>query len=673
MSSLIKHSSCRGAVIAAVLIAFPSMLHAGYRVERVLSGLNQPIYMTQAPNDNNSLYIVERADNGNVLGRIRKYDQITQTSSTFLDMTGGITSDGGVLSMAFSPNYQTNGLFYVASNASGVNRLDEYQTIGGVPTFQRRLLQYNNLDNVYHTINWIGFRPGGGANELFVTTGDGGTQANSANFNKTLIESLDSPYGKILRVDTSGSFPTPAADPTHASIDVVARGLRNPYRASFDRQTGGMFIGDVGFIRVEEVSYLSASTFANPGSWPVDFGWTDREGTISTGTPFAGGPGSPGDINPIFDYVHQGYPLNTTLPHVSLIDGESITAGYVYRGPVPELQGKYFFADFNDNKIYSMDFNQSTPVASYNGANTTNLVNRTTEFNNLVPGGANIQRVTSFAEDNAGNLYIVKFGNGFFPPLGEGEIFRIMPDTTLQLTVDRTTGSITLGNFTGAALDIASYNLTSAFGAINFSGLTPITGNYDLAGNDFVDDDNNWSITSPGGSFTTFAEASLGDPGRLTSGQQVVLSAANGWLKSNVQDLALAVVLGNGSVLNAVVSYTGNSGAAFARGDLNFDGAINVADWNVFKASGYAPISVTSGAQRYALGDLDNDGDNDYADFRTFKALYNAVNGVGALEVAIASVPEPGGLRMVGIGLAAILLLAGASFRPAEFLKISAE
>ena len=126
---------------------------AAYTVERVVNGLNQPMFMTQAPGDGTSLYIVERNDGSSQLGRIRKFDLQTQALTTFLDLTGSISSDGGVLGMTFHPNYQSNGLFYVTSNINGNNRLDEYQTVAGVPQFARRLVQYNNLANVFHTIN----------------------------------------------------------------------------------------------------------------------------------------------------------------------------------------------------------------------------------------------------------------------------------------------------------------------------------------------------------------------------------------------------------------------------------------------------------------------------------------------------------------------------------------
>ncbi len=412
------------AAVFGLMIAMTERARGEFDVERVVGGLNQPIHMAQAPGDSGSIYIVERADSGNQLGKIRKFDFQTQSFSTFLDMSGQIFSDGGILSLTFHPQFQTNGLFYVISNDAGDNRLDEYRVVTGAPQFQRRLLQYQNLDNVFHTLNQVHFRPNGNNNELFVTAGDGGTQANDPNFDIGLIEDPNSPYGKLMRINLAASFPTPADGPSHPGVDVVALGLRNPYRSSFDRQTGDFFLGDVGFNSAEEIDFIPASHFANPIAPVLDFGWTDREGTGETQASQAGGPGSPGDINPIFDYAH-GQP--NVLPHPSVFLGQSITAGYVYRGTAPEFQGRYFFSDFVNGNVYSGTFNTSTPTASFNGTNLTNIQNHTADFESLVSGGANIQFVTSFAEDNSGNLYIVKFGNAFFPQLGQGEIFRIVP------------------------------------------------------------------------------------------------------------------------------------------------------------------------------------------------------------------------------------------------------
>lgn len=391
---------------------------AQYTVTQILDGLNQPIYITQAPGDDNSLYIVERSVNGNDVGRILRHNPTTGINTTFVDLPGSLISDGGALNLTFHPEYETNGLFYVVTNDGGSNRLDEYHENGGSPVFQKRLLEFDNLENVFHTMNWIGFRPNGNSDELFVTVGDGGTQANSGQFDSALIESLDSPYGKLLRLDLTADFSSPASDAaaaTHAGIDVVASGFRNPYRASFDRATGDLYIGDIGFQAVEEVDFIPVSEFVSPSATPLHFGWTDREGTIETIGTHAGGPLEPEDIQPIFEYAHPGI----TLPHDSSFTGRSITGGYVYRGPVEAFQGRYFFADFQFSSatgIFSGVFDTSTPVANYNGTNLSDVQSHLAEFNSL--SGETINSIVSFGEDNLGNLYIVDIG---------GEIYRLEP------------------------------------------------------------------------------------------------------------------------------------------------------------------------------------------------------------------------------------------------------
>ena len=634
-------------VVASCLLGIGASVSRGeYTVERVVGGLNQPMYVTQAPGDNTSIYIVERNDGGNQLGRIRRYNLQSQSFTTFLDVTGSIVSDGGLLSMTFHPQYQSNGLFYIVTNNNRINGLDEYRVVGGTPQLQRRLFQYTNLDNVFHTMNQPLFRPNGNNNELFLTTGDGGTQADDPDFNKSLIESPTSPYGKLMKIDLTQPFTTPASAPGPGTgVSVVALGIRNPYRSSFDRQSGDFYFGDVGFNTAESIDFIPSSHFANPSAPVLDFGWTDREGTVATVAPFAGGPGSPGDINPIFDYAHSGQPL----PHTSVINGGSVTAGYVYRGAAPEFQNRYFFSDFINGNVYSGTFNSSTNPASFNGTNLTGVQSHTVDFETRIGGGANIQYVTSFGEDNSGNLYIVKFGNAFFPPLGQGEIFRISPvlSNTVSLKINRDTGAITLTNATGADVSFSSLTISSAFGAIEPEELTPVTGHYDVNGNGAIDANNAWTITTAAGNHLQFSEMTTGDPGAISAGEEIVLSPSGGWLPSPSEDIFASLMLENGTLLNASVTYSGNGGSPYTRSDLDFDGVIDVADWSVFVANNYSSLTGLSRAQSYALGDLDGDGDNDYADFRLFKSDFNLANGAGSFEAQVLGVPEPSSLRLV--------------------------
>ena len=419
--------SLRAALGAAALWAavMPGrVVRAEFELRRVVGGLNQPTYVTQAPGDDRYLYIVERAGSGGgTLGDIIRYDTVTRNRSTFLDLSGSLVQDGGAFVMAFHPDYATNGRFYVTSMVGATNHLDEFRVVGGTPQFQRTLLQYNN-PRTQHTITWTGFKPGASGAErnwLYVNTGDGGIQADENGFTNR-GQDPKSVFGKVLRLDVdpaapdaypgdnNKNFAIPAANPFAADTtgklkEVFMTGFRSPWRASFDRATGDMYVGDVGFNTKEEISFNKNDAGFNSGR---DYGWALREGTIPNPAPGKGGP-SPGSLNPIYERNH--------------FDFTSVTGGYVYRGPVPELQGKYFFADFVSGKILALDFDRNTDPATFNGS-TAGIID-VTDMTDLL-GGGSISNPVSFGEDNAGNLYIVKFGDGFFPPLGTGEVYQIV-------------------------------------------------------------------------------------------------------------------------------------------------------------------------------------------------------------------------------------------------------
>lgn len=628
-----------------------------YTIQRVLDGLNQPIYMTQAPGDPNSLYVVERTDGGNQVGRIRQYDLTTHSLTTFLDLGGVWNGDGGVFAMGFHPDFQTNGLFYVtsapgSSPANTSNMLDEYQVVEGTPQFVRRILEYPALNNVFHNVNQPLFRPGGNNNEMFVTTGDGGTQASEGGFNPALIENPDSIYGKVLRIDLTADFSTPANSATHAGVDVVAMGIRNPYRGSFDRSTGDFYFGDVGFNVAEEFDFIPAAHITNPAATPLDFGWTSREGTVATDPAPPGGAGSIGDIEPILDYPHPG----RSVAHPAPFSGNASVGGYVYRGPVPELQGRYFFADFVNGNVYSALFDTETDPDDYDGTNLTDLRNHTVEFENLVGEGTNIEWISSFAEDLDGNLYILKFGNSFTPANGLGEIFRIVPSLDLKLTVNRDTGEMDFVNDTGEVSDILGYSLASAAGGLNTNVFTPIAGRLDNSdtGDGSIDPVNEWQVTSTPGDTTSFAEESTGTAASLGIGAQFQLGPTGGWFPSIFEDLELSVMVDGGGIVQAVVQYVGNGGQPFDRSDLDADGDVDIDDWTLFLAGNRTDLGGMTAVEAYLAGDLNNDGANDYFDFLLFRDDFIAQQGAAAFD-RLGTVPEPAGAVLMGSILAMLV------------------
>ncbi|TWT38070.1 hypothetical protein KOR34_30380 [Posidoniimonas corsicana] len=376
----------------------------------------QPTYVTQAPNDNNTLYIVERTEASNInseVGRILRFDPQTNASSTYLDLHGAVNADGGIATLAFHPDFGNNGLFYVAMNSNtgggDRNRLLEFHDSGaGAPTLSRTLLDYPRLANNFHTINWVGFQPGDASHQLYVTTGDGGTQAAQTQFNPALIEDPNSPYGKILRFDLEADFASSASDATHDGIEVVSLGHRNPYRASFDQQ-GNLFFAEVGFNQVEELNFLSAEQIASPEI--EDYGWTAREGTIATPVSGVGGPKGPNDIDPFFDYLHPGVnAASVGYTGETSLRGQSVTGGYL-------INNRYFFGDFVNGTVYS---------GAWDGASLTDIVDHTIELEDALNDG--IAWVASFSADNAGNLYILDFGDNFFSNPGTGEVFKLSPN-----------------------------------------------------------------------------------------------------------------------------------------------------------------------------------------------------------------------------------------------------
>ena len=424
------------AVLAGAVTLAAATAQAEIGLRQAVGGLNQPDYVTSAPGDATGLYVVQRAGTGGSVGDIIRYDTATGARSDFVNVAGNLVQDGGVLNLAFHPDYATNGLYYVTSLVGNQNRLEEYRnvpgTVGRNPS--RVLLTYDNLQT-QHTIDWIGFKPGAtGADRdaLYLTTGDGGVQADDSSFfNRG--QSRQTVMGKVLRLDVGASTPDAypndptknfgipannpfAGNPNAGLGEILHTGLRNPWRASFDRQTGDFYLGDVGFNTKEEIDFVrNDSNFLATR----DFGWAAREGTVAT--PVNGvGAASPGSVNPIFEVGHPEF--------------KSITGGYVYRGSVPELRGKYIFGDFNTSKVYAITFDRDTDPGTFDGSTAGILgfedLTATLNASLAAQGQAPIGGLVSFGEGADGELYLVSFGTGniFGPSLGTGRVFVLVPE-----------------------------------------------------------------------------------------------------------------------------------------------------------------------------------------------------------------------------------------------------
>jgi glucose/arabinose dehydrogenase len=387
---------------------------ANVTAERVASGLTQPLFVTAPPGDVNHLFIVQQT------GQIRILDLRTGQLSAkpffnIQGMLGGTAGEQGLLGMAFDPNYASNGKFYLnftgpgGAFGNGVTHISQFQVPTGRHKRKRSrekiLLKFDQPQR-NHNGGWIGFSPrAGDNNNLYIGTGDGGganDQGNghlepggNAQSNTTLL-------GKILRVHVNsnlGTISIPSDNPFFASgtfrQEVWIFGLRNAYRASFDRQNGRMFIGDVGQNTREEVDVQEAT---NPGGGE-NYQWRLREGTIATptGNPVVGGPAPAGSVGPIIDYGRS--------------TGGTIIGGYVYRGTqIPALQGTYLFGDYVAGKIFSLN---------YDGTTVSNFQDITSQLFPTRQGGFDLQNPSSFGEDANGELYITD--------IGSGSVYKIVP------------------------------------------------------------------------------------------------------------------------------------------------------------------------------------------------------------------------------------------------------
>ncbi len=369
-----------GALAAALLSVTPA---SALQSVLVGSGYVQPLYLT-APAGDSRLFVVEKG------GRIRL--QQGASVSTYLDLSAQVDAAGerGLLGMAFDPDFATNGRFYVnyidLTTKNTVVASYTATSAGAAtanPASARVVLsvaQPAGLSN--HKAGWIGFSaadPG----RLYIATGDGGSANDPGNRAQNLADNL----GKMLRVVPlpGGGYTVPADNPFAGQAgndEIWAYGLRNPFRNSFDRLTGDLWIGDVGQGLREEIDFAAAGTAAG-----VNYGWRAREGRVDN--PGVSDPAPPSAIGPLFDYAHG------TL-------GASIIGGYVYRGSgEPALDGTYLFGDFVSGRIFSLREVNGVAVG---------FTDRTAELGTPFGGST----LASFGEDGFGNVYAVGLNGNIF-------------------------------------------------------------------------------------------------------------------------------------------------------------------------------------------------------------------------------------------------------------------
>jgi glucose/arabinose dehydrogenase len=315
-----------------------------------------PVYATSAPGEPGNLYVVEQA------GRILVVSNGQTRATPFLDIRSKVQSGGeeGLLSVAFDPAYATTHRFYVDyTDTNGDTRIFQYRSNGtaAIPASAKQLVFVKDFAS-NHNGGQLQFGPDG---RLYWGNGDGGgggdPQHNGQN--------LGRPFAKIMRLNVNASNPR---------WQLYAYGLRNPWRFSFDRATGDLYIGDVGQNAWEEIDYLKKGTPAF-----VNFGWNRFEGTHL--------------YDATTQLVTRGkyHPPVAQYPHA---DGCSVTGGYVYRGKaVPAAVGRYFYGDYCTGTIWSL-----------------RIVNGKAASLRREP--FDLKGLSSFGEDSQGELYAMSVSSG---------------------------------------------------------------------------------------------------------------------------------------------------------------------------------------------------------------------------------------------------------------------
>ncbi len=384
MNALIVRSAA-AAIGGSVLLAFAPGVSAstpGVKLKPLNRGLGDALLVTHAPGEKNRLYVVQQS------GKIRVIQRGRLLGRPFLDVSGRISRGGerGLLGLAFHPRYARNGRFFVNyTDRSGATRVVEFRrgtrrvrgkirpTVNRARQRPHRTLMRIGQPFSNHNGGHLAFGRDG---MLYVGTGDGGSGGDPGG----RAQRLNSLLGKILRVDVNGrtrrnAYRIPKNNPFRGSRsarpEIWISGVRNPWRFSFDRARGDLWIGDVGQNAREEIDFLTPRRARG-----ANLGWNAFEGSRRFGGVVRGRK----PIGPVAEYSHN--------------QGCSVTGGYVYRGKtVPRLRGRYIYGDFCSGRIWTMRAGPKPGGVRLE----TNL-------------GQRVGNITSFGEGADGTVYLLAGG-----------------------------------------------------------------------------------------------------------------------------------------------------------------------------------------------------------------------------------------------------------------------
>jgi glucose/arabinose dehydrogenase len=396
--------------LVLLVSAATAALAQNLRSQVYATGFTWPIAMIQDPTDPDVQFVVQQR------GLIRVVVNGVVQGTNFLDLSGVVhqtNSEGGLLGLAFHPDYAANRFLYVYyTDTSGDTRIVRFtrNAVNPLMADSGSAQQVIFIDQPFSNHNGGTIRFGPNDGYLYVGMGDGGSGNDPGNRAQTITNML---LGKVLRLDVdTDDFPADSnknygIPPTNPFVGVAGDdeiwsfGLRNPWKWSFDNPsllgTGGMLIGDVGQNNWEEIDYEP------PLASGRNYGWREYEGNHLTGN--GGGVGPP-YFFPIHEYSHAL--------------GISVTGGYAYRGlELGDYFGKYFFADYGSARIWSLDL-----VIAANGEGSAANV---TEVTTDIASGAAL--ISSIDVDSEGELYFVDYRGG-----GAGRVIRLLPENRVWAT-----------------------------------------------------------------------------------------------------------------------------------------------------------------------------------------------------------------------------------------------
>jgi glucose/arabinose dehydrogenase len=374
---------------------------AAHPPHRILHGLPAPVYVA-APAGDDRLFVVLRG------GAIRIYDGQSLLPTPFLDLDAvtpvNTSGEGGLLGLAFAPDYATTRAFYVYYTTDGPDsghpltaRLSRFRASAdpNVADPAEKVLLSLVLPTDFHHGGTVAFGPDG---YLYLGLGDGGPQGDPDETGQR----GDTLLGKMLRLDVSFTSFTEGysippdnpfvGDPTTLD-EIWDLGFRNPFRFSFDRdpvEGGALYIGDVGLGSREEIDVEPDKQGGR------NYGWDTMEGTLCSAEPPSPGQlpcNDPGLTLPVYDYDHSNFRC-------------AVTGGVVYRGSDPGLQGQYLFGDYCTGEIWSFEWDGA-------GGTVGGVMDRTAAF---TPDAGSIDQPVAFGEDGHGEVYIVDL---------DGEVFAV--------------------------------------------------------------------------------------------------------------------------------------------------------------------------------------------------------------------------------------------------------